>query len=511
MARTTGQGGTGVGGTGQGGTGKRDRGVALLWMRQDLRLADNRALDAALRDADQVVPVFVLDQAAAGDWAPGAASLWWLHHSLASLGRAFAGLGNHLVLRRGDSAAILGALARETKAVAVHCGQTHEPWQCALEDAVAAALGDVPLVRHRVSTLFALDAVRSKTGTIYAVYTPFARACRALPDPEPPLPAPKTVPGPARPPASDRLEDWSLLPTKPDWSAGLAATWTPGEEGGHARMRAFLSEHLELYDVARNVPGDPNGTSMLSPHLHWGEVSAVQVWHAARKAAAAHRGVSRAGFDTFPGELLWHEFAAYLLHNNPTMPDAPLRAAYDRLPWRRDAKGLRAWQQGRTGVPIVDAGMRQLWQTGWMHNRVRMIAASYLTKHLMLSWQEGEAWFWDTLVDADLATNAASWQWVAGCGTDAQPYFRVFNPVTQGRKFDPDGHYVRRYVPELAALPDRWLHSPWEAPDAVLDAAGLTLGRDYPRPIVGLEEGRDRALAAFRDHVRGGERKADAA
>ncbi len=479
--------------------------VALLWLRQDLRLADQRALVAALDQADRVVPVFVLDEAAAGDWKPGAASLWWLHHSLAALGRSLSDAGNRLVLRRGDSAAILASLAQETGAVAVHCGRTHEPWQRALEEKVAEALGAVPLLRHRVATLFDLDQVRSKTNTIYAVYTPFARACRALPDPEPPLPAPARVPGPSNPPASDRLEDWRLLPTDPDWSGGMRAAWSPGEQGGHERMRAFLEDRLELYDVARNVPGDPHGTSMLSPHLHWGELSAVQVWHASRDAARGHRGVKRAGFDTFQGELLWHEFAAYLLHNNPAMPDTPLREAYARLPWRRDARGLRAWQQGRTGIPIVDAGMRQLWQTGWMHNRVRMITASFLTKHMMLSWQQGEAWFWDTLVDADLATNAASWQWVAGCGTDAQPYFRVFNPVTQGRKFDPEGRYVRQYVPELARLPDRWLHSPWEAPETVLSQAGLALGSDYPRPIVGLEEGRDRALAAFRDHVRGGD------
>lgn len=241
---------------------------------------------------------------------------------------------------------------------------------------------------------------------------------------------------------------------------------------------------------------------MLSPHLHWGELSANQVWHAARDAAARLQGRRAGGFETFQGEILWHEFAAYLLRHNPTVPDAPMRDVFSRLPWRDDDNGLRAWQQGRTGIPIVDAGMRQLWQLGWMHNRVRMITASYLTKHMLLPWQLGEAWFWDTLVDADLATNSVSWQWVAGTGTDSQPFFRIFNPVTQGKKFDPDGRYVRQYVPELAALPDRWLHAPWDAPAAILDKAGIRLGQNYPAPIVGLDEGRDRALKAFRDTVR---------
>jgi deoxyribodipyrimidine photo-lyase len=303
-------------------------------------------------------------------------------------------------------------------------------------------------------------------------------------------------------PGSDALEDGGLPPTRPDWASGLRDLWTPGEAGAAQRLHGFLAEKLDGYGTSRNIPGDPKGTSMLSPHLHWGELSPIQVWHAARAAAEAHTGKRAGGFETFQGEILWHEFAAYLLRHNQEMPEKPLRAAFAHLPWRRDAKGRRAWQEGRTGVPIVDAGMRQLWQCGWMHNRVRMITASYLVKHMLVSWQEGEAWFWDTLVDADLATNAASWQWVAGCGTDSQPFFRIFNPVTQGRKFDPDGRYVRHYVPEIARLPDRWLHSPWEAPTSVLKQAKLEMGRDYPKPVVGLDEGRDRAMEVFRTNVR---------
>ena len=478
--------------------------LALLWLRQDLRLADHHALVAALAQAERVLPVFVLDEAAGGDWAPGGASRWWLHHSLESLGRAFAERGTTLILRRGDAAAIIPALARETGADSVQCGLAHEPWLRRLDATVAAALeaDGRRLVAHRVSTLFDLDAIRSKTGTRYAIYTPFARTCRALPDPEPPLPAPSHIPGPDVLPTSDRLQDWHLLPTAPDWAGGMRDTWSPGEAGAAQHLHDFLDERLDGYGQSRNIPGDPKGTSMLSPHLHWGELSPNQVWHAAREAAARLEGTRAGGFETFQGEILWHEFAAYLLWHNPTLPDVSMRAALAALPWRDDADGLRAWTRGRTGIPIVDAGMRQLWQQGWMHNRVRMITASYLTKHMLLSWQQGEAWFWDTLVDADLATNAVSWQWVAGTGTDSQPFFRIFNPVTQGRKFDPDGRYVRQYVPELAALPDRWLHAPWEAPAAVLDKAGIRLDETYPRPIVGLDEGRDRALAAFRDTVR---------
>ena len=479
--------------------------VALLWLRQDLRLTDNRALVAALARAERVLPVFVLDQRAPGAWAPGGASLWWLHHSLASLSRDLEAAGGTLILRRGNAAGIIPELARDVGAGSVQCGLMHEPWARRLDAEIGRTLAadGIELVRHRVATLFDLEAIQSRTGGRYAVYTPFANTCRALPDPEPPLPAPAHVMAPDRLPRSDALADWNLLPTRPDWAGGLREGWTPGEAGAARRLHEFLDHRLDGYGRSRNIPGDPTGTSMLSPHLHWGELSAVQVWHAAREAASKLQGKRAGGLETFQRELLWHEFAAYLLRHNETMPDVPLRPAFAHLPWRDDAPGLLAWQRGRTGIPIVDAGMRQLWQLGWMHNRVRMIAGSYLTKHMLVAWQAGEAWFWDTLVDADLATNAASWQWVAGTGTDSQPFFRIFNPVTQGRKFDPDGRYVRHYVPELAALPDRWLHEPWIAPASVLEQAGLVLGTDYPRPLVGLDEGRERALAAFRDRVRG--------
>ncbi|MCQ8278107.1 DNA photolyase family protein [Acetobacteraceae bacterium KSS8] len=481
--------------------------VAILWLRHDLRLSDHRALAAALDEFGLIVPVFVLDESDENRWALGGASRWWLHHSLAALGAALRKRQSELVLRRGDSVSILRDLVRETGAAALFCGETHEPWLRSLTDAVEKAVG-VPVHRRRVSTLFDAEAIRTKSGGQYSVYGPFARACRAQPEPEDPLPAPQSIPSPKRMPRSDALDDWGLLPKKPDWSGGFDTMWTPGEAGADKKLKSFLKDRLDGYGASRNVPGDPQGTSMLSPHLHWGEISPNQVWHAAKQAA--DRKKAKSGWDSFSGELLWHDFSAYLLRYNPEMPEKPLRAAYAKLPWRRDKAGMRAWQQGRTGIPIVDAGMRQLWRHGWMHNRVRMITASFLVKHMLVSWQDGEAWFFDTLVDADLATNAASWQWIGGCGTDSQPFFRVFNPVTQGKTHDPDGRYVRHYVPELKALPDRWLHCPWQAPQSVLGKAGLVLGRDYPKPILDLDRGRDRALDAYRKHVRGAKKGADA-
>ncbi|MEI7714393.1 MAG: FAD-binding domain-containing protein, partial [Rhodospirillales bacterium] len=292
------------------------------------------------------------------------------------------------------------------------------------------------------------------------------------------------IPSP-QPPRSDRLEDWGLLPTRPDWAAGLRATWTPGEAGAHARLDRFLAGALADYPIGRDRP-DRLGTSMLSPHLRFGEISAAAVLH---RVGTQHT--------TFVKEVLWREFSIHQLWHNPSLPDAPAKPAFAAMPWRDEPAALAAWQRGQTGIPIVDAGMRQLWRTGWMHNRVRMIVASFLIKHLMTDWRRGEEWFWDTLVDADLSANAANWQWVAGSGADAAPYFRIFNPVLQGRKFDPDGAYVRHWVPELTRLDNKYLHAPWEAPDLALVRAGISLGRTYPRPSVDLAFGRARALDAF--------------
>ena len=448
-------------------------------------------MQAAIDTGRPVLPIFILDDAAAGAWAEGGASRWWLHHSLAALRRALTDRGAGLLLRRGDSVTIIAELAARTGASDVFTGGSVEPWARAVDRAAAEALATHQTKLHRMRTtmLFHPNQVRSKTGGAYSVYTLFANACLALGGPKDPLPAPASIPGAALL-ASDSLDDWGLLPTRPDWASGLRDTWRPGEAGAADRAEAFLRLGLNDYAVGRDHPG-ADGTSGLSPHLHFGEISAVQVWH------QAHRQTAGNGGKVFIRELLWREFCGHLLWHNPSLPEVPLRAEFAAMPWRDDPTALRAWQRGHTGVPIVDAGMRQLWQTGWMHNRVRMITASFLIKHLMISWQQGEAWFWDTLVDADLANNAASWQWVAGCGADAAPYFRIFNPVLQGRKFDVQGDYVRRFVPELGGLDPRHVHAPWEAPAAALAAAGVELGRTYPRPIVDLAAGRARALAAY--------------
>ena len=463
--------------------------VSVVWFRQDLRLADNPALIAAAA-AGAVLPVFVLDDAAAGEWAMGGAHRWWLHGSLQSLAEGLAKAGAELVLRRGPAAQIIPELVAASGATAVHAGQMVEPWARAQDQAVIDALPPgVALRLHRAATLFEPGTIRTKAGGAFGIYTPFANAARAAPAPPAPKPAPKRLAGVTS--RSDQLASWALRPTKPDWASGFRDTWQPGEAAAHARLDWFLAERLGGYPTGRNQPGE-DLTSMLSPHLHWGELSPAQVWHAAQAAGSGE------ALRVFLAELLWHEFSANLLWQHPTMGQESQRADFRKLQWRNDPEGLRAWQQGRTGVPIVDAGMRQLWQIGWMHNRVRMITGSFLVKHLLVSWVEGERWFWDTLVDGDLAVNAQSWQWVAGTGTDSQPFFRVFNPVTQSGKFDADGQYIRRWVPELRALPDRWIHAPWTAPADVLGKAGVSLGKDYPEPIVALDEGRDRALAAFR-------------
>jgi deoxyribodipyrimidine photo-lyase len=469
----------------------------LLWLRQDLRLGDHRALAAALATAQPIVPVYILDDHQPGAWRPGGASRWWLHGSLEALGRDLASVGSRLILRSGPALDVLPALAEETGADAVHAARSYEPWARELERMLAARLEDVGVAFKRFAghLLFEPERPTTKAGEPLRVFTPFHKTCLALEPPKPPLPRPDAIPAPETWPACELLEDWGLRPRRPDWTGGLRATWQPGEAGAEAALRTFLDEAMAGYADGRDRPDRP-GTSRLSPHLHFGEISPHRCWHAIEDRLAQD-GAGRRGGRSFLRELVWREFSYHLLFHWPDLPAKAFRPAFDDFPWTVDPQGLAAWQQGRTGYPIVDAGMRELWQTGWMHNRVRMIAASFLIKDLLLPWQQGAAWFWDTLVDADLANNSASWQWVAGSGADAAPYFRIFNPVLQGKKFDPKGDYVRRYVPELATLPDEHLHAPWEAPAAVLEAAGITLGETYPWPIVDHAKARRRALEAY--------------
>jgi deoxyribodipyrimidine photo-lyase len=469
--------------------------VAILWFRQDLRLLDNPALCAALECADRIVPLYVLPDGPAGA-AIGGAGRWWLHGSLTALNASMAETGARLCLRSGDPAAVVACVAEQAGAALVHVNICMEPHWRHIDEELAARLARAgrKLVRHRAAMLVDPDRVRTKTGGIYGMYTPFAHAVRALPAPRPPLAAPAAIPGLRTALPSEALNSWKLLPAHPDWAGGLRETWSPGEATARTRGRAFLRGAVKQYDTGRNLPGQ-DLTSMLSPHLHWGEISPYSLWQ------ALHRKQPTPAENVFLAELIWRDFSNYLLWHKPHLPDRPLRPEFEKLPWRADKPGLRAWQRGRTGVPIVDAGMRQLWRTGWMHNRVRMIAASFLVKHLLIDWRHGAAWFMDTLVDADLAANSGNWQWVAGTGIDSQPFFRVFNPVTQGEKFDAAGAYVRRFVPELARLPDKFLHAPWTAPEAVLRQAGISLGQTYPAPLIELAAGRARALETYKHTV----------
>ncbi len=458
----------------------------LLWFRHDLRLADNPALIAVA--GRPVLPVFLLDEISAGPWAPGGATQWWLHHSLERLGASLAALGAPLLLARGRAESTIPALAAAIGATEVLAARRYEPWAREADRRTAEALAsnDSKLRLFSGTLLHEPHRIATGAGKPYGVFTPFSKAVLAQVEIAAPLPAPTHLQGLAAPPVGDKLADWRLLPSKPDWAGGLRATWQPGEVGAAALLARFAAGPAAQYGAARNDPSAP-GTSTLSPHLALGELSPRQVWHAVPGAAA----------EPFRRQLLWREFSYHQLWHRPELPESALRPAYNAFPWAPNPALLRAWQQGRTGYPLVDAGMRQLWQTGWMHNRVRMVVASFLVKHLLQPWQDGANWFWDTLVDADLANNSASWQWVAGCGSDAAPYFRVFNPVLQGEKFDPAGAYVSRWLPELARLPANAIHRPWEAPDLILRGAGVRLGQTYPAPVVDHAMARARALAAF--------------
>jgi len=472
----------------------------ILWFRLDLRLADNAALAAALARGGVVIPVYILDDTGEGRWRSGGASRWWLRHSLAALDAALRKRGSRLILRRGESSVALKTLVRETGAGAVYWNRRYEPASIARDAAVEAELAAAGIEAKSFNSalLFEPPTIANKQGKAFQVFTPFWRHCLAQP-----VPAEIDVPGgrlptPGHWPRSFTMAELGLQSVA-SWDARWREAWMPGEAGALKRLRSFLARHLSDYDKQREMPGTV-GTSLLSPHLHFGEIGPRQIWAAVR-ALSKESGVFPAshGALRFLTEVGWREFAYHLLYHFPHTPGQPLRRDFSRFPWAEDAGGakLLAWQRGRTGYPIVDAGMRQLWATGWMHNRVRMIAASFLVKHLRLAWTHGAAWFWDTLFDADLASNTLGWQWSAGCGADAAPYFRIFNPVLQGRKFDANGEYVRRWVPELAQLAEEFIHRPWEAPEAELARAGVTLGETYPRPIVDHATARRQALAAW--------------
>ncbi len=470
----------------------------IVWFRQDLRLHDHAALAAAVAAGAPVVPVYVFDEESPGKWMPGAASRWWLHESLKSLDTSLRKRGSHLVLARGPAPAVLADLARETGARAIYWSRGYEPWAVRLERALYRTLEGVGVRCRRFSgsLLFEPEDIKSGVGEPYKVFTPFYKACLNAAQS---VQLHKAIGSMPRVPdriESDALESWELQPKNPDWAGGISAAWTPGEAGANARLDALAGGLLKGYRTNRDLPGI-DGTSRLSPHLHFGEISPRQVWNAVVNAADAKGGSLDADSESFLRELIWREFSHHLLFHWMHFPEKPFRHEFTRFPWDNDPRLLAAWQQGRTGYPIIDAGMRELWTTGWMHNRVRMIVASFLVKHLLIPWQDGARWFWDTLVDADLANNSASWQWVAGCGADAAPYFRIFNPVLQGKKFDPDGLYVKAWVPELAKMPLARIHDPWKAKAQILEKARVKIGETYPAPIVALDAGRKRALEAY--------------
>ncbi|MCK1327099.1 deoxyribodipyrimidine photo-lyase [Bradyrhizobium sp. 171] len=470
----------------------------IVWLRDDLRLSDHPALHAAAKAAAKtgapVICLYVLDDSAGR--APGAAARWWLAQSLRALGADIATRGGSLILRKGPAARVIAEVARESGARTVHWNGIAQAPHQAIERQLESALAKIGVDSQCFpgDLLVPPAVIRNKEGRGLRVFTPFWRRVLALGDPPKPLPAPKDL-RPAPTVASDTLETWKLEPGKPDWAGGLRETWTPGEASARARLRDFLKHTAQGYVGDRDRP-DREGTSRLSPHLRFGELSPRQVWHAARFAAAENPAIGP-GVDKFLSELGWREFCRHLLHDHPNLATENLQANFDGFPWKPDAKALSAWQRGRTGYPIVDAGLRELWHTGVMHNRVRMVVASFLVKHLLIDWRDGESWFWDTLVDADAGSNPANWQWVAGCGADAAPYFRVFNPVLQGERFDPDGAYVRRWVPELKDVPPELIHQPWQATPIELASAGVTLGKSYPHPIVDHAKGRERALTAY--------------
>ena len=463
-----------------------------MWFRQDLRLRDNPAFNQAC-DLGDVLPVYILDTVNSTEHPLGGASKWWLHESLAKLNES---LDGKLHIRAGDPSEILAQIIEQTGATNVFWNRCYEPWQIARDKHIKQNLQSQGLTVKSFNghLLWEPWEIMNNAGAPYKVFTPYYRkGCLKAPSPRGPVPIPSDYSLVFHSDLSTPLESLSLMPDI-HWYEQMQAQWQPGEQGAAERLSNFLSDNVSQYKSARDIPSQ-KGTSYLSPHLHFGEISVNQVWYAALEAYGG--SMDDPQLDCFLSELGWREFSHYLLYHFPTLPTKNFNPKFDVYQWRQHNADLVAWQKGQTGVPIVDAGMRELWQTGYMHNRVRMIVGSYLVKNLRTHWHQGEAWFWDCLLDADLAANSASWQWVAGSGADASPFFRIFNPILQGEKFDKKGDYVRQYCPELRKLPDKYIHQPWEAPPEILKAVGITLGKDYPKPLVDLKLSRQQALEAY--------------
>jgi len=461
----------------------------IFWFRQDLRLSDNPALSAAV-DSGNVVPIYILDDDHAGDMKMGAASRWWLHHSLVALNQT---LGGKLQFFSGPAGQVLEGLCEQYDIKALYWNRCYEPWRIKRDAKIQAELSDegIEVQSYNGSLLWEPWQVLKKDATAYKVFTPYyKKGCLSnAPPVRAPLPAPVNQNILSLNASDLEVNDLALLP-QVEWCMSLRTCWDIGEQGAQNAMKTFFEAGIDDYETGRNFPGK-NKISRLSPYLHWGEISPHQLWY------SVHQIGDDDNIERFKSELGWREFSYYQLYHFPRLPRDNFQNKFDFFPWCDNKEKLLAWQRGQTGYPIIDAGMRELWQTGFMHNRVRMIVASFLVKNLLIHWHHGADWFWDCLVDADLASNSASWQWVAGCGADAAPYFRIFNPIIQGERFDKNGDYTRRYVPELSAMPTKFLFKPWEAPSEVLADAGVKLGANYPLPIVDISSSRKAALDAY--------------
>lgn len=463
---------------------------ALLWFRQDLRLSDNPALTHACSHHDSILPIYILDES---ETFLGDAQHWWLHHSLISLDNNLKKFGLNLYLRRGNAFDILKQLVHEHQIEAIYWNRCYEPHTIERDTTIKQffqTLG-IQVISSNGSLLNEPWQITTTTGHFFKVFTPYWRACLKQLHIPSPLHLPNTPQ--SLPITGDSIEDWKLLPTQPNWASAFENYWQPGEEGAQTNLTDFVDFHLQAYDTTRDIP-IKNATSRLSPHLHFGEISPWQILRAI-ETVKLDKSYNLKSIERFLAEIGWREFSYHLLYHLPSLPEKNFKSDFDAFPWKNDEQFLKQWQKGKTGYPIVDAGMRELWHTGYMHNRVRMIVASFLTKDLLIDWRLGANWFLNTLLDADLANNSASWQWVAGCGADAAPYFRIFNPVLQGEKFDPGGDYIKQWIPELQPVPTQWIHQPWTAPSNKL---GIYLGRDYPYPLVEHAKARKEALHYYK-------------
>jgi deoxyribodipyrimidine photo-lyase len=469
---------------------------ALIWFRQDLRLTDNQAFFEACKNSNNITAIYIHDETP--PIRPlGGASKWWLHHSLASLQNDLAEYGINLVIKTGNSLEVLQGLFDQKTFNTIYWNRLYEPYYTARDAKIKDSLKaqNINVQSFNGSLLTEPWVVKNGSGEYFKVFTPYYKSCLANHQPPEPLAKPEVKKYQTKNIAGISLQSLDFLPTKPNWATGFNTYFTVGEAGAKQRFLDFLDNKIEHYGEKRDYAGE-DFTSKISPHLHFGEISPNLIYYACRQEQELNGHKSK-GVEKFVAEIYWREFSYNLLYNYPNLPEQNFRADFNNFPWLEDAEALKKWQKGQTGYPIVDAGLRELWHTGWMHNRVRMIVGSFLTKDLVQHWKHGENWFWDCLVDADAASNAASWQWVAGSGADAAPYFRIFNPITQGEKFDANGDYVRKWCPELKHLPNEFIHCPWKAPELVLRAANVQLGKNYPKPIVDHAKSRDIALNAF--------------